>query len=328
MGARFARLRHRGRRGTDRREGREARRRRDRRPDAHVAPGRARRRRLRPAARRALHATAAGGGATGGAVPAAAGSATPPWPPAMQLLARRVRDRQEAAVELYRRSTSAPWTEVVTDFELCADPLAESAGTLLSVRVRRADELARPVWLHATAQLDDAVEKPWRARHAGRDDAGRADARLRRDAPAGAGDRRQHAGRRRARAFTIIHELGHLYLAALGEPVGPETEPWCDEFAGEVLDAAGLDGERPGRPTRPPPRSTRSTQLALRFGRRRTRPRCGSRRPGSGTQDVVDDVIEEIRSREPRERGAGGDYYRTQIGRLRPAFVRLVFNAL
>ena len=39
----------------------------------------------------------------------------------------------------------------------------------------------------------------------------------------------------RARAFTVVHELGHLLLAALGEPTGAETEAWCDDFAGEVI---------------------------------------------------------------------------------------------
>ena len=39
----------------------------------------------------------------------------------------------------------------------------------------------------------------------------------------------------RARAFTIVHEFGHLVLVANG--VAPElhTERWCNEFAGEVL---------------------------------------------------------------------------------------------
>ncbi len=35
----------------------------------------------------------------------------------------------------------------------------------------------------------------------------------------------------RARAFTVIHEFGHLVLAATGATVGPETEPWCNQFA-------------------------------------------------------------------------------------------------
>jgi Zn-dependent peptidase ImmA (M78 family) len=39
----------------------------------------------------------------------------------------------------------------------------------------------------------------------------------------------------RARAFTAVHELGHLTLEATGEPVGPQTESWCDDFAGEIL---------------------------------------------------------------------------------------------
>ena len=39
----------------------------------------------------------------------------------------------------------------------------------------------------------------------------------------------------RARAFTLLHELGHLILAARGERVGPRTERWCESFAGKML---------------------------------------------------------------------------------------------
>lgn len=47
-----------------------------------------------------------------------------------------------------------------------------------------------------------------------------------------------------------------------------------------------------------------------------------------GDQRVIDALIEEIRTRQPRGRGGGGDYYRTQLGRLSPSFARLVFTAL
>ena len=36
------------------------------------------------------------------------GAPPPPWPPAMNLLARRVRERQEDAVELYELLDQAP----------------------------------------------------------------------------------------------------------------------------------------------------------------------------------------------------------------------------
>ena len=68
--------------------------------------------------------------------------------------------------------------------------------------------------------------------------------------------------------------------------------------------------------------------LALAFGVTPYAAAVRVAKAGLWDQAVVDDVIGEIRSREPRERGSGGDYYRTQIGRLSPAFIRLVFTAL
>jgi Zn-dependent peptidase ImmA (M78 family) len=39
----------------------------------------------------------------------------------------------------------------------------------------------------------------------------------------------------RAPAFTLMHELAHVILAARGEHVGPRTERCCESFAGLVL---------------------------------------------------------------------------------------------
>ena len=131
----------------------------------------------------------------------------------------------------------------------------------------------------------------------------------------------------RARAFTIVHELGHLYLAALGERVGPETEPWCDDFAGEVLMPRGwMENVLAGLRGRAPLATIDG--LALAFGVTPLAAAVRVAKAGIWDQTAVDDVIEEIRSREPRDRSSGGDYYRTQIGRLSPAFIRLVFTAL
>jgi hypothetical protein len=68
--------------------------------------------------------------------------------------------------------------------------------------------------------------------------------------------------------------------------------------------------------------------LALRFG---VTPYAAAVRVAKAAlwdQAVIDDVINEIQSRPPRQRSGGGDYYWTQIGRLGPSFIRLVFTAL
>ena len=45
-------------------------------------------------------------------------------------------------------------------------------------------------------------------------------------------------------------------------------------------------------------------------------------------QATVDAVIDAISKRPHRERGSGGDYYRREIARFGPSYIRLVFNAL
>jgi Zn-dependent peptidase ImmA (M78 family) len=131
----------------------------------------------------------------------------------------------------------------------------------------------------------------------------------------------------RARAFTIIHELGHLILAALGEEVGPQTEAWCDDFAGEVLMPRGwmanVLSELRGRAP-----LDAIDALALRFGVTPYAAAVRVAKVGLWDQAAINDVIAEIQRRPPRERGEGGDYYWTQIGRFGPSFIRLVLTAL
>lgn len=131
----------------------------------------------------------------------------------------------------------------------------------------------------------------------------------------------------RARAFTIVHELGHLYLAALGRAVGVETEAWCDDFAGQVLLPREYL-ERELSTLRARSRLDAIDELALRFG---VTPYAAAIRVAKARlwdRRVINQVIEQIRDRPARERGGGGNYYRTQIGRLGPSFIRLVFTAL
>jgi Zn-dependent peptidase ImmA (M78 family) len=256
------------------------------------------------------------------------GAPEPPWPPEMQLLARRVRDRQEAAVELYEAlDEPPPWTEVTENLTVVGRTIPEYVRHLLEVGFQEQTEWRDPSGYKPLRAWVDAVEswgilvmqdgsmpvemmRGFAAPHP--------------QVPVIVVNTQDDA---RARAFTIIHELGHLYLAALGQPVGPETEPWCDDFAGEVLMPRGwmenvltdLRGREP---------LDTIDALALRFGVTPYAAAVRVSKAGLWDQPVIDEVIQAIRDRPARDRGGGGDYYWTQIGRLGPSFIRLVFTAL
>jgi Zn-dependent peptidase ImmA (M78 family) len=256
------------------------------------------------------------------------GAPEPPWPPEMQLLARRVRDRQEAAVELYEALEEAPpWTEVAENLTVVGRSIPEYVRHLLEVGFQEQTEWRDPSGYKPLRAWVDAVEswgilvmqdgsmpvemmRGFAAPHP--------------QVPVIVVNTQDDA---RARAFTIIHELGHLYLSALGQRVGPETEAWCNDFAGEVLMPRGwmenvltaLRGREP---------LDTIDALALRFGVTPYAAAVRVSKAGLWDQPVIDEVIQAIRDRPVRDRGGGGDYYWTQIGRLGPSFIRLVFTAL
>ncbi len=256
------------------------------------------------------------------------GAPAPPWPPEMLALARRVRDRQEAAVELYEALEEDPlWISAAGELTVAGRALPELARQVLGIgfdeQTSWRDQSGYTVlrqWIDAVEGLGVLVMQDGSMPV----ETMRGFAATHPQVPAIVANTQDDP---RARAFTIIHELGHLYRAVLGLPVDPETEPWCDEFAGEVLMPRGwmenVLADLRGR-------SALATvdALALAFGVTPYAAAVRVARAGLWDQAVVDQVIGEIRSRGPRERGAGGDYYRTQIGRLSPAFIRLVFTAL
>ena len=256
------------------------------------------------------------------------GAPPPPWPPEMQLLVRRVSERQEAAVELYHALDEAPlWPEVTDDLTAVGRPLPEFVRQLLGIGFDEQTSWRDPSGYTALRSWVDAVEglgvlvmqdgmlpvdmlRGFAATHP--------------IVPAIVVNTQDDA---RARAFTIVHELGHLILAALGEAVGPQTEAWCDDFAGEVLMPRGwmtkVLSELRGRPP-----LEAIDALALRFGVTPYAAAVRVAKAGLLDEAVLNDVIEEIQARPPRGRGEGGDYYWTQIGRFGPSFIRLVFAAL
>lgn len=256
------------------------------------------------------------------------GAPPPPWPPEMQLLVRRVAERQEAAAELYELlQESPPWTDVTDDLAAVGRPIPEFVRHLLGIGFDeqtswrdQSGYTALRSWVDAVEALGVLVMQDGTLPV----DMMRGFAAMHPLVPAVVVNTQDDA---RARAFTIIHELGHLILAALGEAVGPQTEAWCDDFAGEVLMPRGwmenvlsaLRGQTPLEAI---------DALALAFG---VTPYAAAVRVAKAElwdQDAINRTIDEIRSRPARDRGAGGDYYWTQIGRLGPSFIRLVFTAL
>lgn len=255
------------------------------------------------------------------------GAPEPPWPSEMIGLVRRVRERQDAAADLLDLLNEEPaWPEV----ERAAEEMTpDSAATWVRARLGISlEEQASwrdyagyvPLrhWLDAVEELGVLVI------HDGSlpVDLMRGFASLDPRVPAIVVNTQDDP---RARAFTLIHELGHLFQAEQFQV--RDGERWLEQFAGDVLmprDAlaaaleasAGVDGVR------------RFDELALQFG---VTPRAAvvrSIREGLISQEQADEALQQIAGRPQRERVGGGNYYRTQLGRLSPAYTRLVFSAL
>lgn len=256
------------------------------------------------------------------------GSPEPPWPPEMQLLARRVQERQDAAAELYEAlEERPPWLDMLEVLTAGSTAVPDVMRHLLGISTTEQSGWRDYTGYTPLRRWTDAVEdlgvlvlhdgsmpvtlmRGFAARHP--------------KVPAIVVNTKDDP---RARAFTVIHELGHLYQAALGRATGPETETWAEEFAGSVLMprdefATALARQHGRRPLQA------IDSVALEFG---VTPRAAAVRAALAElwpQPRVDEVIAEIRRRGPRAQGTGGNPYRTQLGRLGPAFTRLVFTAL
>jgi Zn-dependent peptidase ImmA (M78 family) len=256
------------------------------------------------------------------------GAPEPPWPPEMVLLNRRVRERQDAATQLYETlEEPPPWTQAVTRFR-AADP-------------RGLPALVRDV-LGITVDEQRKWEDGWAALRAWRESVEALGVLVQQDGSMSLDDMRGFASVHpfvpaivvntkddpRARAFTIVHELGHLLLDAHGVEVGRQTERWCNEFAGEVLMPVAAFG------TAFSTSAGRSLLERVEYVARvfRVTPLAASVRIARAAlvpQGDIDAVIAEIRGRGQAQGGVtGGNYYRNTIANLGPRYVRLVLTAL
>ena len=116
----------------------------------------------------------------------------------------------------------------------------------------------------------------------------------------------------RARAFSIVHELGHLTATVCGIAPQEQTETWCNDFAGDVLMPphwlAKAFAATTGRPL-----LARVDALAGQFSVTPLGAAVRLARRSLVPQAEIEAVIELIQRRERRPRGRGGDYYRNQI---------------
>lgn len=260
------------------------------------------------------------------------GAPKPPWGAEMQLAARKVTERQQTALEIYEvLEERPPWTEVSDQFtSVPRDSLAQVVRETMGVsreeqREWRQDDYASfRGWREAVEVLGVLVMQ---------------------DGPVAVKEMRGFASIEpsevpailvnnkddpRARAFTVVHGLGHIVLARRGERVGGQTERWCEGFAGEVLMPtdwlveefeASASASTLGR-VHDMARAFHVTPLAAAVRVAHT---------GLASRDEAGAVIGEIQRRwkgDDDEGDGGGSYYFNQIARFGPGYVKLVFSAL
>jgi Zn-dependent peptidase ImmA (M78 family) len=263
------------------------------------------------------------------------GTPQPPWGPEIQLAARRVERRQQAALELYEAVEEAPpWPEISQQLVgVSRETLPAKARAMLGIsREAQRDWSSDPYaplreWRAAVEALGVLVMQ---------------------DGPVPVEEMRGFASLAppevpailinnkddpRARAFTLVHELGHLVLAARGEPVGNRYESWCDDFAGRVLMPQEWVEAELG--------ASKSTStigqvdhVARAFHVTPLAAAVRATRAGFIPSDEGGAVIAQIRRRwrnddeEDQQEHGGGSYYVNQIARFGPGYLRLVFSAI
>jgi Zn-dependent peptidase ImmA (M78 family) len=251
----------------------------------------------------------------------------------MRALAKRVRARQDAAAELYESlDEQTPWASVGVEYVDEPEALAARVREVLGIDLDQQKEWRdwsgyQPLraWVDAIEGLGVLVMQ---------------------DGSLPVDDLRGFASSHsavpaivintnddpRARAFTAVHELGHLLRLAAGRSTGATTEQWCNDFASAVL-----------MPREPFASDLRAAQgpdllqtvdsLALSYGVSPFATAVRAARLRLVPQDDIDAVIDAIQERSRRQdeeapEGGGGNYYLTTVTRLGPSFIQLVFSAL
>ena len=260
------------------------------------------------------------------------GSPQPPWPSEMRLLARTVTERQEAAVTIYEElDEQPPWIDFSLPFSDVADTLADEARTALGITLDQQRSWRDPTgyrpltaWREAAELVGVLVMQ----------DGSLPVEQLRGFAavhplvPAIVLNSKDDP---RARAFTLVHELGHLLRARADHANADADEAWCDQFAGVLLMPAEPFSSDFSALRRSEPTLLNAVDaLSRSYG---VTPAAGLVRISRLhllAQPELDRVRGDIERRSasaPRSTG-GGDYYRNTLARLGPAFTRLVLAGL
>jgi Zn-dependent peptidase ImmA (M78 family) len=261
------------------------------------------------------------------------GAPKPPCGPRVQLTARRVIERQQVAVELYEDlEQTPPWASQ------SARLLTAPRDELPSI-ARKALDVSREEQQSGWGRDVHAPFRGWRAA------VERLGILVMQAGPVEVSEMRGFASIEptavpailvnnkddpRARAFTVIHELGHVVLAARGESVGPKTERWCESFAGQVLmPGPWLREELNSAISSGPIGRVHDVASAFRVTPLAAAVRIS--RSGLRPSDDWGAVIGQIQKRwqaKDDDQPTGGDYYRNQVSRFGPGYLRLVFAAL
>lgn len=262
------------------------------------------------------------------------GTPKPPWGPEVQLTARRVTERQQVAVEIYDAlEDEPPWPKAAQRFlNVPRDSLPNVARDALGVsREDQQENWPRDgfapfrAWRAAVEKLGILVmqQGPVPVEEM------RGFASI--EPPAVPAILVNNKDDPRARAFTVLHELGHVILAVRGEQVGQQTERWCESFAGRVLmPGAWLRGEWDA--SLADNSLGRVRDIARAF---RVTPRAAAVRashvgvlPGKEAGVLIGHMQSRWQEREEEEQQTGGNYHFNQINKFGPGYLRLVFAAL
>lgn len=259
------------------------------------------------------------------------GTPEPPWGPEVQLAARRITQRQEAALEIYEAlEDEPPWSNRAQLFAVGErSGLARLAREQLGVSLEEQSSWVRDKyapfrgWRDAVESLGVLVMQgaPVPIEEM-RGFASVAPAEV----PAIFINNKDHPG---ARSFTLLHELGHLILAARGELAGNASEQWCNRFAGEVLMPPDLLADVFSS-SQVSSTLQRVDHVAATF---RVTPLAAAvrvQRSGLVPSDEADRVIGAVKSRRRGDEDGepGGTYYPIQVAKFGPAYLRLVFAAV
>ena len=254
-----------------------------------------------------------------------------PWETDMHLFSRRIRERQEAALEMYEGlGEGPPWPEA---FEVFRRPSLEELPALARQMLGVEPEE------HSDWQSDRyAPLRAWRSaveaqgalvmqHNFGEDSDQRGFLSL--AEPSVPVIVLSSPEDPRARAFTILHEFGHLLLEAREESFSQRTtEQWSDNFAGEVLMPRDQLVEVVTRSAH------RSHEDAARDVARTFHVTPLAAAVRMVVADLVpkaigDDLIVGIRARGGGgQKPTGGSYYRNQIANFGGSYIGLVFHAL